>query len=149
MHKLLISLVILTGCGEYNKPVFYSVPKLVDVEEPEELETCTVIQENNQATILCPDGTSAVITNGKDGEDGRRGEQGIKGDAGERGETGETGPVGASGQDGKDGQDGVDGTDGTDGVDGISPEPCTVYELNKNFIRIECPDGTFQDIRKK
>ena len=140
MHKLLISLVILTGCGEYNKPVFYSVPSPVDLEVPEELETCTVIQEDNQATILCPDGTSAVITNGKDGEDGRRGEQGIKGDAGERGETGETGATGTSGQDGQDGQD---------GIDGISPEPCTVYELNNNFIRIECPDGTFQDIRKK
>lgn len=142
MYKLLISLLVLTGCGEYNKPRFYSVPKLIDVEEPEELETCTVIQEVNQATILCPDGTSAVITNGQDGEDGRRGEQGIKGDAGERGETGETGATGTSGQ------DGIDGVDGTDGVDGISPEPCTVYELNNKWIRIECPDGTFQDIRK-
>lgn len=147
MYKLLISLLILTGCGVDGQTRTSFIPG--NPKAASDVESCTVVQEINQAVILCPDGSTAIIKNGKDGEDGQRG---IKGDAGERGETGEAGPIGDGGKDGingQDGKDGTDGIDGTDGVDGIDAEPCTVYRVNNRTVRIECPDGSFEDIRTR
>jgi hypothetical protein len=49
---------------------------------------CTVVEEGDSATITCPDGTTATITDGSDG---------------------------TNGTDGSDGDSGEDGTDGTNG----------------------------------
>lgn len=52
-----------------------------------ETDQCTVVEYDEGATILCPDGSSAVVSNGVDGTDG----QSIKGGPGEQGPQGDPG----------------------------------------------------------
>lgn len=88
---LLISLFIF-GCGtdpiyltnEYIPVVGPTGPK---GDKGDKGDSCTVMQAENGAIILCQDGTSVLVLNGKDGE---KGEQGDKGDRGDNGENGVT-----------------------------------------------------------
>ena len=143
MGKLFI-LIFIVSCGKKHI-------RTIDIPDADPIvnQFCTVIQEDNSATILCPDGTSAIITNGIDGKDGINGQDGKDGTDGRDGIDGRDGVDGTNGMDGQDGQAGANGIDGLPGADGLDAEPCTVYELNPTTIRIECPDGSFQDIKKK
>lgn len=147
MYKLLISLLILTGCGVDGQTRTSFIPG--NPKTASDVESCTVVQELNQAVILCPDGSTAIIKNGKDGKDGTNGVDGIDGRNGIDGTDGMDGNDGQSGEAGQDGQDGSDGMDGDNGIDGRDAEPCTVYRVNNRTVRIECPDGSFEDIRTR
>lgn len=146
--SLLLLTFYLTTCGKVVKTF--------------RAKNCTVTETESLLIVSCPDGSVAQIekekltgpegvdgkdgADGKDGIDGKSGEQGPqgvpgeKGDEGEKGDTGEQGPVGPEGPAGKD------GANGTDGKDGANAEPCTVYNLDIETIRIECPDGSYVDI---
>lgn len=80
-----------------------------------EMGPCTVTATAEGATITCPDGTTATVSDGSDGTAGAQGQQGT---AGTNGVNGTNGAPGADGSDGTDGVDGADGTDGQDGADG-------------------------------
>lgn len=83
---LLILSLFFVGCGDVGEAPDVT-PKVEGIEvEDNTPESCTVEQNENGATIKCPDGTVAEITNGTDGGDG------------------------ANGQDGEDGVDGDDGS---------------------------------------
>lgn len=89
--------------------------------------SCTVIQLDGAAKIICDDGSEALITDGSDGTAGTDGQDGTPG------------------ADGQDGAPGVDGQDGVDGEDGAS---CTVAPVKNGYL-LKCPDGTSAFIPKK
>ena len=79
MKKLLIVVLLaLVGCSRYTS-------------EPDDdssiTDSCIVYQTENGATIECPDGSSAVIQNGKDGTNGTDGSSGVDGTNGQSGST--------------------------------------------------------------
>lgn len=59
--RLSITLIILTltGCG-----ISRDAPQSVTTNTMEPLQSCTVTRTTSGATIDCPDGTSATVTNG-------------------------------------------------------------------------------------
>lgn len=121
MYRLVILALILHGCGQpgtVTKEI--KLDNRVPVPEPPPPQTCTVEQTDSGAIITCPDGTSAIISNGTDGNDGQDGQDG---------------------QNGQDGADGTNGEQGEPGADGAPAEPCTVEQTNDGAI-ITCPDGS-------
>lgn len=149
--------LVVASCGEVEYTQRKPVPQIST------LRNCTVVEDVMRITVLCPDGSSAVIdwqdgqdgatgADGKDGSDGKDGENGSPGADGEdggQGEPGQTGGQGADGNDGQDGQDGKDGAAGSDGAagaDGKDGTSCTVREVKDGGL-IECPDGTSVLIR--
>ena len=83
MKKLLIVVLLaLVGCSRYTS-------------EPDDdssiTDSCIVYQTENGATIECPDGSSAVIQNGKDGTNGTNGADGSSGVDGTNGQNGSSG----------------------------------------------------------
>jgi hypothetical protein len=65
---------------------------------------CTVSEEDDgQATIECPDGSSVTIAGGEDGPAGDPGRDGQRGEEGKPGEEGEPGEDGARGEPGEPG----------------------------------------------
>ena len=70
----------------------------------EKLTVVSVIEGTDGVTITFSDGTTSVITNGKDGKDGADGKDG------------------ENGKDGEDGKDGADGKNGENGKDAQAPE---------------------------
>lgn len=99
MVRIALLTLALTACGTDQE-------RETVVAVGPEPGSCTAAQTEGGATIVCPDGSSLILTNGKDGA------------RGPKGETGATGPQGAPGKDGTDGIDGIDGQDGVDGKDG-------------------------------
>lgn len=94
--------------------------------------TCTTHSTPAGVEIVCPDGSRATVSEGKQGATGERGAQGEKGDTGAQGAAGPAGPQGpqgepglpgAQGPQGERGQDGIAGVDGTDGIDGSDGVP--------------------------
>lgn len=79
-----------------------------------ESKPCHVVQSPQGATIECPDGSSAFLSNGTNGTNGTNGEPG---------------------------QDGADGSNGANGTDGASAEPCSVTR-ESDGAQIDCPDGS-------
>ncbi len=65
--------------------------------DSDEQKNCTVVKIENQTTVTCPDGSSAVIN---DGEHGEAGAAGIPGAAGSNGAAGARGAVGEAGREG-------------------------------------------------
>jgi hypothetical protein len=92
---------LLFGCGADDQEVLENRTQLTKGPR-----ACTVRQLDSGAEITCPDGTIAVIYNGRNGIDGL---------------------------DGIDGVDGVDGTNGKDGSDGESgvDQICKLYTLQE------------------
>lgn len=85
--------------------------------------SCTIESNDDEKSLVCSDGTSAVLSDGlpgKDGIDGTDGVDGVNGDNGTDGANGEDGIDGANGADGDVGQPGTPGTNGTPGIDGKS-----------------------------
>lgn len=89
----LLILTMTTACGCLHGEIVDLTPK-----------SCTVERISaSESRVTCPDGTSAVISDGQDGADGSDGKDGLNG---------------RDGADGRDGNDGVNGRDGHDGADG-------------------------------
>jgi len=83
MKKLLIVVLLaLVGCTRYT-----SGPDDDDLTT----DSCTVYETGEGVTIECPDGSSAVIQNGKDGTNGTDGSDGINGIDGTNGQSGSGG----------------------------------------------------------
>lgn len=77
MKYIILVLLILTGCMKKQIEMLYRPPL-----------NCTVTSQNNTAIITCPDGTTAMVSNGTNG---------TVGPAGPSGSTGNTGLNGSSG----------------------------------------------------
>lgn len=108
---LILVVLILISCGDTDY-LFKSNTKA---------DSCSVYTIDEGAIIVCTNGTSAKVFNGKDGEQGLPGEAGKQGESGNdgaQGLPGEQGVAGVNGIDGKNGLDGKDGINGKDGVDG-------------------------------
>jgi len=111
--KGLVLFFLLASCGVQS----YTQRRSITAQH------CTVIENPGDITILCPDGTSAVIPKPQDGADGAAGTSCII-------EQLDTGAVircsdgsHAYINNGKDGNDGTDGTAGDAGTDGQDGEP--------------------------
>lgn len=85
-YFVVVALIALTGCSK---------PK--DGSNGINGANCRVESIPNGAIILCPDGTSKIVSNGQDGA------QGPTGDIGLTGATGATGQTGANGSNGTNG----------------------------------------------
>jgi hypothetical protein len=84
----------ITGCSDHSVggQVASSVPT------PTPKVDCSVVQTDTGATISCPDGSTAKLTNGSNGAQGAQGISGLQG------------PVGPSGPQGIPGLNGTNGT---------------------------------------
>ena len=83
MKKLLIVVLLaLVGCTSR----YTSGPE----DDSSTTDSCTVYSTEDGATIECPDGSSAIIQNGKDGNDGIDGADGSSGVDGTNGQSGST-----------------------------------------------------------
>lgn len=71
-----------------------------------ESKPCSVQGSESGSTIVCPDGTSQFVANGKNGDNAVPIIQGVKGEAGAKGD------VGADGKTGETGKDGLQGAQG-------------------------------------
>ena len=137
---LLVSVSVLYGCdtqSDSNAPdIAYSVgtpgavaPVVVAQSPLPASATCTVTQTSGGATITCPDGTSATISNGSTGASGKAGPQGAPGVAG----TSVVGPVGPRGPQGAAGI-GTVGPQGPVGAQGEPGQPGADGGFDKDFI---------------
>ncbi len=117
--------------------------------------TVTADEEAGTATIVCTDGTEAVVTGGEDGasctvDDNADGTKTITCDDGttvtvEDGTTPEPCTVEDNGDGTKTvtcGEDSIVVSDGIDGIDGIDGAACTVEDNGDGSRTIECEDGT-------
>jgi hypothetical protein len=145
--KLLFAIIILIGCGSTEHT---TTTRTVVKSEP-----CTVNQSDVNATISCPDGSSATISNGSSatsipGPSGATGADGKPGDSCSIQSTDTGADITCSGKlvsisngiDGADGKDGEAGAPGEPGVgvpgtDGVS---CRVEQLPSG-AQIICGDS--------
>lgn len=129
-------MIMTTGCGK-NEPLCIGdqCDKGTQGEPGKPGEpgapggNCSVASVSTGAVILCPDGSSAMVSNGKDGKDGHsctvtQLSNGSRIDCTDdthsvitNGVDGLNGHNGINGQDGTNGTNGTNGTDGRDGVD--------------------------------
>lgn len=117
MVKVFIVSLLLISCGQNDNQDKASRVVITKVE------SCSVIDSAESATITCPDGTSSVILKPKDGLDGEDGKDGdgcsvVQTDTGVNITCGNIVTNVYNGKDGEDGLDGKDGTKGTNGKDG-------------------------------
>jgi hypothetical protein len=118
--------IVLTGCANHylpstatQSPTITPVPSVTPTPSP---LTCTVIQISTGATINCPDGSSAVLTNGAQGLQGPQGIPGVS-CAVESVSNGANITCGTNTvfvANGSNGSPGVQGPQGIQGVDGTS-----------------------------
>lgn len=73
--------MFLSGCGS---PLVLTGPDPVVTPSPV-VENCTVTQTSTGATVICPDGTTATISNGANGTNGSNGATGATGATGAQG----------------------------------------------------------------
>lgn len=137
VHLLGVSLLaVVSGCSSSE-----GVPG----ENGADAEPCTVTEgEDGEATIECPDGSSATVSAGADGLPGDPGDPGEDGAPGEDGDPGENGAPGEQGEEGDPGENGAPGDDGDQGAPGQDGEPgsgCSVVCEDEQTVRIFCEDG--------
>jgi hypothetical protein len=110
--KLVIALLLLSGCGHFRK-------KTVHIKN----QPCEVVEVVGGVLVSCPESEPILIRHGTQGEKGEKGDQGVDG------KDGSTGATGAAGL------DGVDGVDGAVGPSGYGPSMFSIsVELNRQLL---------------
>lgn len=88
MFLIVFMFFTLSGCADHTQTVSSGTPPKVN---------CTVTSDSNGATITCPDGTTATISDGTNGAQGPQGIPGVQGLQGVIGPQGIPGVPGAPG----------------------------------------------------
>ncbi len=82
----LATLITTFGCGRHER----------DPHVTPKQEECNVVKAENQTTITCPDGSTAIVNDGIAGDRGDQGPAGVQGSTGPQGIDGNQGVPGSS-----------------------------------------------------
>jgi Collagen triple helix repeat (20 copies) len=95
MKYVLIASLMFVGCMKDKQQAF------VSAKDGANGTSCSTQQTSTGSKVVCTDGTSSEVNNGRDGQTGATGAVGATGSVGARGATGLTGPQGLQGVSGQ------------------------------------------------
>lgn len=156
MKKLMIIMIMLTGCAHPSDYSFVSTAKVVNGTDgvngtngsnghsalvsvsPADATACSnggsilnAGTDTNDNALLDPMEITSVafVCNGQNGAVGATGSTGSQGQQGVAGQTGATGATGSTGNNGTNGTNGVNGTNGTNGTNAVLPQYMPVIAI--------------------